>query len=188
MRALQALLGIVCCVWLACAPRSGAQAGSVSVDPMRWVQADLVERNDGTYRYDHYNACRMKPAAVPTTTSETTPPDVDRRVDEPVSLPALVHVIATAPVGAISRDQFVALVQRMESVYLMSIGEAWQPGTTAMEMAQRLDCRPRPAPTRAPTTEIVIEVSGRGFVSTFRDLRSGVSSRHAETWPEAFRP
>ena len=147
---------------------SPALAGSV--DPSRWVKSDLVIVRDGRFVYDHHSLCTMRDAAA--TPSER----------------ALVHVEAVAPQDAISRDQFVALVQRMESVYLMGIGEGWRPGASALSMAGILDCRARTDASEKAMHEMSIVVDAAGFVATFRDRLAGTTSKHAETWPEAFRP
>jgi hypothetical protein len=57
---------------------------------------------------------------------------------------------ATAPVDAMSRDQLIALIQRMEAVFLMSIGQGSRPTATAFSMASILDCRARPSPAGTP--------------------------------------
>ncbi len=141
-----------------------------SVDPGSWVKSDLVVERDGRLVYDHHSLCAMRDAAA-------TPAE---RV--------LVHISAVAPEEAISRDQFVALVQRMEAVYLMGIGQGWRPGASALAMAQILDCRPRVAISEEAMLEMSIVVDAGGFQATFSDRLAGTSSKHAETWPEAFRP
>ena len=141
-----------------------------SVDPGSWVKSDLVTVRDGRLVYDHHSLCAMRDAAA--TPSERV----------------LVHIEAVAPEDAISRDQFVALVQRMEAVYLMGIGEGWRPGASALSMAQILDCRARLNPSEAAPLEMSIVVNDAGFEATFSDRRAGTTSTHAETWAEAFRP
>lgn len=141
-----------------------------SVDPGSWVKSDLVVEQEGRLVYDHHSLCVMRDAAA-------TPAE---RV--------LVHIAAVAPKDAISRDQFVALVQRMEAVYLMGVGEGWRPGASALSMAQILDCRPRVAMSEEAMLEMSIVVDAGGFQATFSDRIAGTTSKHAETWPEAFRP
>ncbi|MFK7894659.1 MAG: hypothetical protein AB8G23_02425 [Myxococcota bacterium] len=145
-------------------------ASAQSVDPEGWVKSELLVLEDGVYTYDHKVECAIRDAAA--------------KPDER----AFARVRATAPQDAISRDQLIALVQRMESVFLMSIGQGFRPDATAMEMASVLDCRPRPGTKARITRELTIDVSETGFVSKFIDHDSGAASRHAETWAEAFRP
>ena len=141
-----------------------------SVDPDSWAQADLIAEEGGTLVYDHSKECVMRDAkAAP-----------DER--------ARIRVRARAPREAMSRDQLVALVQRMEAVFLMSVGQGWRPEATAMEMASILDCRERPNPQEGPDRELLLEVTDGGFGATFVDHGTGTRSRHGETWEEAFRP
>lgn len=147
---------------------SPVRAGSV--DPDRWVESDLVQQRDGRLVYDHHSLCAMRDALA-----------------KP-SERALVHVRAGAPVEAISRDQLVALVVRLEAVTLMGIGERWRPGTSALRMSQILDCRPRVGVTEEAVLEVSIVVEASGFEATFDDRLAGTVSKHAETWSEAFRP
>lgn len=149
---------------------TGATAHANSVDPDAWVKSELVSLERDVYRYDHFSACSMK----------GEDPDPAER--------ALVRITARAPRSAISRDQFVALVQRMEAVFLMSVGESWRPGTSAMTLAAILDCRPRREPTEAASRALEIVVSPGGFEAIFTDRSTGTTSKHSETWPEAFRP
>lgn len=145
-------------------------SGSNSVEPDAWAQADLLVEEEGSFVYDHSKECAMRDAkAAP-----------DER--------ARIRVRARAPRDAMSRDQLVALVQRMEAVFLMSVGQGWRPQATAMEMASILDCRERPNPQASPDRELLLEVADGGFGATFVDHATGVHSRHAETWEEAFRP
>lgn len=148
---------------------AGAPAKARSVDPESWVKSDLIQISADTYSYDHHHFCSLKGEAA----------DASHRV--------LVRVTASAPTSAISRDQFVALIQRMEAVYLMGIGEGWRPGMSAMETAGVLDCRPRLDPGEVATQTMEITVTKDGFSAAFTDRASGVTSHHIETWPEAFR-
>ena len=141
-----------------------------SVDPAVWAKSPLLEEREGQYFYDHYSACGMRDAGA----------QPEER--------ALVRIQGSAAIEAMSRDQLVALIQRMEAVFLMGIGEGWRPGASAMTMAQILDCRPRKRPGRAPDLELAIQVSAGGFEATFSDHRSNSVSKHSETWQEAFRP
>jgi hypothetical protein len=104
---------------------SGALAETESVEPTLFIRSNLVREQAGSFEVNHDSLCVMRDAEAKT------------------SERARVRVYATAPAEVISRDQLVALVTRLESVFLMGIGEAWRPGATAMTMAQILDCRPR---------------------------------------------
>lgn len=145
-------------------------AQAQSVDPAAWVKADLLVVENGTYVYDHVSECAMRDAAA-------TPAER-----------AFARVRASAPRDAMSRDQLLALVQRMESVFYMSIGQGYRPTATAMTMASILDCRPRPDSTQSIRHELTLEITETGFVSRFVDHETGAKSTHAETWAEAFRP
>ncbi len=147
---------------------SPVRAGSV--DPARWVGSDLVQQKDGRLVYDHHSLCTVR--------DELAKP----------SERALVHVQAVAPAEAISRDQLVALIVRLESVTLMGVGERWRPGTSALRMSQILDCRSRVDVTEEAALEVSIVVEAGGFEATFKDRLAGTVSKHAETWREAFRP
>jgi hypothetical protein len=156
--------------WLTLTAASGARAESEAVEPTSFARSELVRVQAGVFEIDHESLCTMR--------------DTDAKPSER----ARVRVYATAPAQAISRDQLVALVTRLESVFLMGIGEAWRPGSTAMTMAQILDCRPRQSPSADADQELRIVVSADGFEATFLNRRTGTSSSHSETWAEAFRP
>jgi hypothetical protein len=149
---------------------SGALAGTESVEPTLFIRSNLVREQAGSFEVNHDSLCVMR--------------DAEARASER----ARVRVYATAPAGVISRDQLVALVTRLESVFLMGIGEVWRPGATAMTMAQILDCRPRRSSSGDADQEMRIVVTTQGFEATFLNHRSGASSSHSETWAEAFRP
>lgn len=140
-----------------------------AVDPDRWVASDLVNTDEGRLLWDHAATCTL------------------RRADGE-SPRARIRTLASAPAGVVSRDQFVALVQRMETAYLLALAEGWAPGTSAMGLVATLDCRPRLDAPPEPDVEISISIDAAGFRSTLRDLRADTRSTHAETWPEAFRP
>lgn len=148
----------------------GGASDAQSVDPASWAKTDLLLEVDGQYVYDQASECSMRDEAATS----------DERV--------LARTLATAPVDAMSRDQLIALIQRMETVFLMSIGQGFRPTATALSMASILDCRARPSPTRMPQHELVLEVGEDGFSSTFIDHTTGMRSTHAETWVQAFRP
>jgi hypothetical protein len=148
----------------------GGPASAQSVDPETWVKADLLIEVDGGYVYDHVSECAMRDEAAKPTER------------------AVARVRAKAPHNAMSRDQLIALVQRMESVFFMSIGQGFRPSATAMMMASIIDCRPRPNSTQDAHHELILEITETGFVSTFVNHATDAKSTHAETWVEAFRP
>jgi hypothetical protein len=148
----------------------GGASDAQSVDPASWAKTDLLVEVDGQYVYDHASECSMRDEAATS----------DERV--------LARTLATAPIDAMSRDQLIALIQRMEAVFLMSIGQGFRPTATALSMASILDCRARPSPAGTPQHELVLEVGEDGFSSTFIEHTTGMKSTHAETWGEAFRP
>ena len=100
----------------------------------------------------------------------------------------LAHVRATAPRDAMSRDQLVALIQRMEAVFLYGIGQGFRPEATALAMASIIDCRPRPGSKADPHHELILEIGHSGFRSSFLDHVKATKLDHGETWVEAFRP
>lgn len=148
----------------------GGPADAQSVDPDAWAKTDLLRVTDGRYVYDHFSECSMRDEAA--------------KPDERV----LARVRATAPVDAMSRDQLVALIQRMEAVFYYGIGQGYRPSATAMELASIIDCRPRPGAKAAPQHELRLEIGDTGFQSTFLDHVKGTTMTHGETWVEAFRP
>ena len=148
----------------------GPSASAQSVDPEAWARTDLLVVEGDTYVYDHFTECAMR--------------DEGARAEERI----LAHIRATAPRDAMSRDQLVALIQRMEAVFLFGIGQGFRPEATALAMASILDCRPRPGSKAPPQHELILEIGHTGFRSTFLDHVKGTKLHHGETWVEAFRP
>ena len=65
----------------------GGASDAQSVDPASWAKTDLLLEVDGQYVYDHASECSMRDEAATS----------DERV--------LARTLATAPVGAMSRDE-----------------------------------------------------------------------------------
>lgn len=125
--------------------------------------SDLVRVQDRKFIYDDVALCMLAPPGGPAS-----------------KLQIRSHAEAPSQ-GVMSRDQFVALISRIETEIALGMADAI-PGIRPSQALDALQCAPLAATIGNADVEVVTTVTAEGLQIEIKDTRSGQTRRVSNTW------